>query len=159
MLPLTPRQEMNLWSYFYRETLLGLQVAMASGSLMLIPTCLVENKNEQPSVNQLVLKILYKISQPVVVVTIVGLYHTGKSHLMNHLAREKLGEWNPATEVSRSEILRDPSWISASCHSSRGTRRETPNFLLNTPNFNSHQQNCILNFFCHQSLLQCFLFQ
>lgn len=71
---------------------MGLQVAMASGSLMLIPTCLVENKNEQPSVNQLVLKILYKISQPVVVVTIVGLYHTGKSHLMNHLAREKLGE-------------------------------------------------------------------
>lgn len=65
---------------------------MASGPIMLIPTCLVENKNEQLSVNQLVLKILYKISQPMVVVTIVGLYHTGKSHLMNCFAREKLGE-------------------------------------------------------------------
>lgn len=79
-------------SYFYRETLLGLQVAMASGPIMLIPMCLVENKNEQLSVNQLVLKILYKISQPVVVVTIVRLYHTGKSHLMNCFAREKFGE-------------------------------------------------------------------
>lgn len=92
-----------------------------------------------------------------VVVTIVGLYHTGKSHLMNCFAREKLGEWNPATEVLHREILHDPRWISASCHSSRGTRRETPNFLLNTPNFNSHQENWNLNFFCHQSLFQWFL--
>ena len=71
---------------------MGLQVVMASGPIMLIPMCLVENKNEQLSVNQLVLKILYKISQPVVVVTIVRLYHTGKSHLMNYFVRQKLGE-------------------------------------------------------------------
>ena len=71
---------------------MGLQVVMASGPIMLIPMCLVENKNEQLSVNQLVLKILYKISQPVMAVTIVGLYHTGKSHLMNYFVRQKLGE-------------------------------------------------------------------
>uniref|UniRef100_A0A671EUF3 Guanylate binding protein family member 6 n=1 Tax=Rhinolophus ferrumequinum TaxID=59479 RepID=A0A671EUF3_RHIFE len=64
---------------------------MASGPIMLVPMCLVENKNEQFSVNQKALKILNKISQPVVVVAIVGLYRTGKSYLMNCLAREKLG--------------------------------------------------------------------
>ncbi|XP_028368016.1 guanylate-binding protein 6-like [Phyllostomus discolor] len=64
---------------------------MASGPIMLVPICLVENKNEQMFVNQKALKILNKISQPVVVVAIVGLYRTGKSYLMNCLAREKLG--------------------------------------------------------------------
>lgn len=71
---------------------MGLQVAMASGPIMLVPICLVENKDEQMSVNEKALKILYKISQPVVVVAIVGLYRTGKSYLMNCLAREKCGE-------------------------------------------------------------------
>ncbi|XP_008057396.1 guanylate-binding protein 6-like [Carlito syrichta] len=64
---------------------------MASGPIMLVPLCLVENKNEQLCVNQKALKILYKISQPVVVVAIVGLCCTGKSYLMNRLAREKYG--------------------------------------------------------------------
>ncbi|KAM8789926.1 LOW QUALITY PROTEIN: guanylate-binding protein 6-like [Rhynchonycteris naso] len=58
---------------------------------MLVPMCLVENKNEQMSVNKKALKILCKISQQVVVVAIVGLYRTGKSYLMNCLAREKKG--------------------------------------------------------------------
>lgn len=65
---------------------------MASGPIMLVPICLVESKNEQMFVNQKALKILNKISQPVVVVAIVGLYCTGKSYLMNCLAREKLDE-------------------------------------------------------------------
>ncbi|KAM8789917.1 guanylate-binding protein 6-like [Rhynchonycteris naso] len=64
---------------------------MASGPIMLVPMCLVENKNEQMSVNKKALKILCKISQQVVVVAIVGLYRTGKSYLMNCLAREKKG--------------------------------------------------------------------
>ncbi|KAM5267226.1 guanylate-binding protein 6-like isoform 3-T6 [Hipposideros larvatus] len=64
---------------------------MASGPIMLAPVCLVENKNEQFSVNQKALRILYRISQPVVVVAIVGLCRTGKSYLMNCLAREKCG--------------------------------------------------------------------
>ncbi|KAM8789928.1 LOW QUALITY PROTEIN: guanylate-binding protein 6-like [Rhynchonycteris naso] len=64
---------------------------MAPGPIMLVPMCFVENKNEQMSVNKKALKILCKISQQVVVVAIVGLYRTGKSYLMNCLAREKKG--------------------------------------------------------------------
>ena len=49
---------------------------MASGPNMMDPICLVENDNEILSVNQKALQILEKISQPVVVVAIVGLYRT-----------------------------------------------------------------------------------
>uniref|UniRef100_A0A8C6IIH2 Guanylate binding protein 6 n=1 Tax=Mus spicilegus TaxID=10103 RepID=A0A8C6IIH2_MUSSI len=55
------------------------------------PICLVENHNEQLSVNQEAIEILDKISQPVVVVAIVGLYRTGKSYLMNRLAGQNHG--------------------------------------------------------------------
>ena len=55
------------------------------------PICLVENHNEQLSVNQEAIEILDKISQPVVVVAIVGLYRTGKSYLMNCLAGQNHG--------------------------------------------------------------------
>lgn len=65
---------------------------MVSGPIMLVPICLVENKSEQMLVKQKALKILNKMSQPVVVVAIIGLYRTGKPYLMNCLAREKLGE-------------------------------------------------------------------
>ncbi|XP_019517347.1 PREDICTED: guanylate-binding protein 6-like isoform X1 [Hipposideros armiger] len=64
---------------------------MASGPIMMTPICLVENNNEQLSVNQEALQILDKISQPVVVVAIVGLYRTGKSYLMNRLAGHNHG--------------------------------------------------------------------
>ncbi|XP_004603672.2 guanylate-binding protein 6-like [Sorex araneus] len=64
---------------------------MASGPNMMTPICLVENKNERLSVNQEALEILQKISQPVVVVAIVGLYRTGKSYLMNCLAGKNHG--------------------------------------------------------------------
>ncbi|XP_045705499.1 guanylate-binding protein 6-like [Phyllostomus hastatus] len=64
---------------------------MAFGPNMRAPICLVENINEQLSVNQEALKILDQISQPVVVVAIVGLYRTGKSYLMNCLAGQNHG--------------------------------------------------------------------
>ncbi|XP_005359731.1 guanylate-binding protein 6-like [Microtus ochrogaster] len=64
---------------------------MASGPKMMAPICLVENHKEQLSVNQKALEILDKISQPVVVVAIVGLYRTGKSYLMNCLAGQNHG--------------------------------------------------------------------
>ncbi|XP_057628163.1 guanylate-binding protein 6-like [Chionomys nivalis] len=64
---------------------------MASGPKMMAPICLVENHKEQLSVNQKALEILDKISQPVVVVAIVGLYRTGKSYLMNRLAGQNHG--------------------------------------------------------------------
>ncbi|XP_039077767.1 guanylate-binding protein 6-like [Hyaena hyaena] len=64
---------------------------MASGPNMMNPICLVENNNMQLSVNQRAIQILEKISQPVVVVAIVGLYRTGKSYLMNRLAGQNRG--------------------------------------------------------------------
>ncbi|XP_037010318.2 guanylate-binding protein 6-like isoform X3 [Artibeus jamaicensis] len=64
---------------------------MASGFNMTAPICLVENIKEQLSVNQEALQILDQISQPVVVVAIVGLYRTGKSYLMNCLAGQNHG--------------------------------------------------------------------
>ncbi|KAM5323993.1 guanylate-binding protein 6 isoform 2-T3 [Glossophaga mutica] len=62
-----------------------------SGFNMRAPICLVENINGQLSVNQKALQILDQISQPVVVVAIVGLYRTGKSYLMNCLAGQNHG--------------------------------------------------------------------
>uniref|UniRef100_A0AAA9TPR0 GB1/RHD3-type G domain-containing protein n=1 Tax=Bos taurus TaxID=9913 RepID=A0AAA9TPR0_BOVIN len=64
---------------------------MASGWDMMAPISLVENDNEQLSVNQEAIETLEKISQPVVVVAIVGLYRTGKSYLMNRLAGQNHG--------------------------------------------------------------------
>ena len=57
------------------------------------PECLIENANRRLLVNPKALKILSAIRQPVVVVAIVGLYHTGKSYLMNKLAGKNKGEW------------------------------------------------------------------
>ncbi|XP_063481411.1 guanylate-binding protein 4 isoform X1 [Symphalangus syndactylus] len=62
-----------------------------SESIMMAPICLVENQEEQLTVNSKALEILDKISQPVVVVAIVGLYRTGKSYLMNRLAGKSHG--------------------------------------------------------------------
>ncbi|XP_044094580.1 guanylate-binding protein 6-like [Neovison vison] len=64
---------------------------MASGPHMTAPICLVENNNMQLSVSQTAIQILERISQPVVVVAIVGLYRTGKSYLMNRLAGQNQG--------------------------------------------------------------------
>ncbi|XP_047382603.1 guanylate-binding protein 4-like [Sciurus carolinensis] len=64
---------------------------MASESIMKAPICLVENTNEQLTVNSKALRILDKICQPVVVVAIVGKFRTGKSYLMNQLAGQNHG--------------------------------------------------------------------
>ncbi|XP_075799466.1 guanylate-binding protein 6-like isoform X1 [Microtus pennsylvanicus] len=73
-----------------RQILLAWQVAMTRPQMM-APICLVENHNDQLSVNQTAIEILDNISQPVVVVAIVGLYRTGKSYLMNRLAEQNHG--------------------------------------------------------------------
>lgn len=75
---------------------------MASGANMEAPICLVENENEELRVNPEAINILERITQPVVVVAIVGLYRTGKSYLMNHLAGRKHGECHPHAEGQRS---------------------------------------------------------
>ncbi|KAM9687365.1 uncharacterized protein ACIGJ3_004830 isoform 2-T4 [Trichechus inunguis] len=55
------------------------------------PVCLIENIDGKLMVNQEALTILSALTQPVVVVAIVGLYRTGKSYLMNKLAGKKQG--------------------------------------------------------------------
>ncbi|XP_023614005.1 guanylate-binding protein 1-like isoform X2 [Myotis lucifugus] len=64
---------------------------MASDIHMPGPVCLIENTNTRLVVNPEALKILSAITQPVVVVAIVGLYRTGKSYLMNKLAGQQKG--------------------------------------------------------------------
>uniref|UniRef100_A0A250Y9A5 Guanylate-binding protein 1-like protein n=1 Tax=Castor canadensis TaxID=51338 RepID=A0A250Y9A5_CASCN len=64
---------------------------MASEIHMSGPVCLIENIKGQLLANQEALDILSAITQPVVVVAIVGLYRTGKSYLMNKLAGKKKG--------------------------------------------------------------------
>ncbi|XP_004635827.1 guanylate-binding protein 1-like [Octodon degus] len=64
---------------------------MASETHMPGPVCLIENVRGQLMVNQEALGILSAISQPVVVVAIMGMYRTGKSYLMNKLAGKKKG--------------------------------------------------------------------
>ncbi|KAL6032849.1 hypothetical protein STEG23_031059 [Scotinomys teguina] len=73
-----------------RTLTLKLQVDMTS-EMMKAPMCLVENKNKQLLVNPGAIQILNSISQPVVVVGIVGMYRTGKSYLMNCLAGQNHG--------------------------------------------------------------------
>ncbi|EPY72384.1 hypothetical protein CB1_046886001 [Camelus ferus] len=68
-----------------------MQLPMASGPSMMNPVCLVERQNSQMTVNPDALKILNQISQPVVVVAIVGPYRTGKSYLMNRLLGQNHG--------------------------------------------------------------------
>ena len=65
---------------------------MASETCMPDPMCLIENVKGQLRPNQKALEILSAITQPVVVVAIVGLYRTGKSYLMNKLAGKNTGE-------------------------------------------------------------------
>ncbi|KAI5092914.1 guanylate binding protein 1 [Silurus meridionalis] len=55
------------------------------------PMCLVENVNGSLNVNEEASKYLSRNNQPVVVVSVVGLYRTGKSYLMNRLAGKSRG--------------------------------------------------------------------
>lgn len=84
--------EMTAGSHIRLSGFSGLQVTMATDTTMKIPICLVENWEEKLTVNPKALEILNQISQPVVVVAIVGLYRTGKSYLMNRLAGQNHGE-------------------------------------------------------------------
>ncbi|KAM4703033.1 guanylate-binding protein 1-like [Rhinophrynus dorsalis] len=61
-------------------------------TLMKHPICLIENKaGGELLVNQDAVQILLDITQPVVVVSIVGKYRTGKSYLMNKLTGKHNG--------------------------------------------------------------------
>ncbi|KAK7163479.1 hypothetical protein R3I93_007515 [Phoxinus phoxinus] len=65
---------------------------MACGGLMSAPVCLIENdENGKLCVRKQAKDILDGIKEPVVVVSVVGLYRTGKSYIMNRLAGEQSG--------------------------------------------------------------------
>ncbi|XP_026061127.1 guanylate-binding protein 2-like [Carassius auratus] len=64
---------------------------MSNAGLMSSPICLVENVNGSLSVCKHALEFLSRIKEPVVVVSVVGLYRTGKSYLMNRLAGQQSG--------------------------------------------------------------------
>ncbi|KAG8433495.1 hypothetical protein GDO86_017687 [Hymenochirus boettgeri] len=77
---------------------------MDSGVTMEVPVCLIENTADGKfSVNPQAIEILSKITQPVVVVSIVGLYRTGKSYLMNKLAGKNAGFDLGATVVAQTK--------------------------------------------------------
>lgn len=57
------------------------------------PICLVENVNNSLRVNDRAIEYLSRNNQPVVVVSVVGLYRTGKSYLMNRLAGKQTGKF------------------------------------------------------------------
>uniref|UniRef100_A0A8C5Q5D4 GB1/RHD3-type G domain-containing protein n=1 Tax=Leptobrachium leishanense TaxID=445787 RepID=A0A8C5Q5D4_9ANUR len=65
---------------------------MSRQALMSDPVCLIENdETNQLVINKEALQILTSITEPLVVVAIVGKYRTGKSYLMNNLAECKKG--------------------------------------------------------------------
>ncbi|XP_052403559.1 guanylate-binding protein 1-like isoform X4 [Carassius gibelio] len=64
---------------------------MSKAGLMSSPICLVENVNGSLSVCKDAVEFLSRINEPVVVVSVVGLYRTGKSYLMNRLAGQQSG--------------------------------------------------------------------
>ncbi|XP_062843307.1 guanylate-binding protein 1-like [Trichomycterus rosablanca] len=72
-------------------------------SPMPAPVCLVKNVNGSLHVNDSAIKYLDEISQPVVVVSIVGLYRTGKSYLMNRLAGKQTGFMLGSTIESKTK--------------------------------------------------------
>ncbi len=55
------------------------------------PRCLIESQNGL-SVNESTCDALGKVTVPVVVVGVVGLYRTGKSYLLNQLAQKQKGK-------------------------------------------------------------------
>ncbi|XP_073705468.1 guanylate-binding protein 3-like [Garra rufa] len=65
---------------------------MSCSKCMPAPVCLIENnENGKLCVRKEAKDILDGISEPVVVVSVVGLYRTGKSYLMNRLAGQQSG--------------------------------------------------------------------
>ncbi|KPP79077.1 interferon-induced guanylate-binding protein 1-like [Scleropages formosus] len=70
----------------------NIQLVRSEPVVMQAPICLIENSTKNELVtNQQALNILSSIKQPVVVVSIVGMYRTGKSYLMNRLAGMRKG--------------------------------------------------------------------
>lgn len=75
-------------------------------SPMPAPLCLVDNSDgNKLSVNPEALAVLRGITQPVVVVAIAGPYRTGKSFLMNRLAKQRTGELMGGNHIHFGHVL------------------------------------------------------
>lgn len=80
------------------------------------PRCLIGSaKDDQLEVDQETLLMLQKITDPVVVVGIAGLYRTGKSYLMNRLASQQHGFALGSTVQSKTKGI----WIWCVPHPNR----------------------------------------
>ncbi|XP_055059164.2 guanylate-binding protein 1 isoform X2 [Misgurnus anguillicaudatus] len=64
---------------------------MSQARMMQRPICLVKNVCGSLEVCKDAIEVLNGINEPVVVISIVGLYRTGKSYLMNRLAGQQTG--------------------------------------------------------------------
>ncbi|XP_051555413.1 guanylate-binding protein 1-like [Myxocyprinus asiaticus] len=64
---------------------------MSKATPMPEPICLVENVSGSLCICKDAIELLSRINEPVVVVSVVGLYRTGKSYLMNRLAGQQSG--------------------------------------------------------------------
>ncbi len=77
---------------------------------MSAPVCLIENdENGKLCVTKEAKDILDGINEPVVVASVVGLYRTGKSYLMNRLAGQQSGEricWKSSRAVHADITMR-----------------------------------------------------
>ncbi|XP_058274894.1 guanylate-binding protein 1-like [Hemibagrus wyckioides] len=79
------------------------------------PICLVENVNGSLHVSDAAIEYLSRNNQPVVVVSVVGLYRTGKSYLMNRLAGKQTGFALGSTIESKTKGI----WMWCVPHPSR----------------------------------------
>ncbi|KAA0721410.1 Guanylate-binding protein 6 GTP-binding protein 6 [Triplophysa tibetana] len=90
------------------------------------PVCLIDSTSDgKLCVQESAVQILQKIEQPVVVVSVVGLYRTGKSYLMNRLAGKQTGFALGSTIESKTKGI----WMWCVPHP---TKNETTLVLLDT---------------------------
>ncbi|KAA0703670.1 Guanylate-binding protein 3 [Triplophysa tibetana] len=90
------------------------------------PACFIDSTSDgKLCVQESALQILQKIEQPVVVVSVVGLYRTGKSYLMNRLAGKQTGFALGSTIESKTKGI----WM---CCVPHPTKKETTLVLLDT---------------------------
>ncbi|KAA0710782.1 Guanylate-binding protein 6 GTP-binding protein 6 [Triplophysa tibetana] len=90
------------------------------------PVCLIDSTSDgKLCVQESAVQILQKIEQPVVVVSVVGLYRTGKSYLMNRLAGKQTGFALGSTIQSKTKGI----WMWCVPHP---TKKETTLVLLDT---------------------------
>ncbi|KAA0721327.1 Guanylate-binding protein 3 [Triplophysa tibetana] len=102
------------------------------------PVCLIDTTSDgKLCVRESALQILQKIEQPVVVVSVVGLYRTGKSYLMNSLAGKQTGFALGNTIQSKTKGI----WMWCVPHP---TKKETTLVLLDTEGLGDVEKICVL---------------